>query len=190
MSDGDLTQLLQAAASGDRADMDRLAAAMYDDLRRLAQHHLSAERANHTLQATALANEAYLKLVGQRSLAFADRAHFFAVAARIIRRILVDHARAKLADKRGGGRGCAISVEHEDLPAPARDVDLLALDEAMGQLAEIDERQARIVEMRYFGGLTLEEVAAALSLGRRTVDREWQTAKAWLRLRLSDRADG
>lgn len=180
----DITLLLKSAASGDRADVDRLMEAIYDDLRRLALVHMNAERANHTLQPTAVVHEAYMKLVGQRSTEWNDRLHFFAAASRIIRRILIDHARQHRAAKRGG----ASDRESLDSVAPAIagvDFDLLALDDALQLLHQIDERQARIVELRFFGGCTLEEVAQLLDVGRRTVDRDWVAAKAWLYCRLS-----
>ena len=185
---GDFTRLLKRASGGDRRDVDALLAAIYDDVRRLAVGQLKGERRDHTLQPTALVHEAYLKLIEQRSTDWKDRAHFFAVASRIIRRILVDHAREKNALKRGGsgGGGQRVSLEGVDAAAPQADVDLVALDDALQELAELSERQARIVELRYFGGLTVPEVAAALGLGARTVDREWQAARAWLFCRLSE----
>jgi RNA polymerase sigma-70 factor (ECF subfamily) len=184
----DITRLLNAAASGERHDLDALMAALYADLRRLAVAHLGRERGNHTLQPTALVHEAYVKLVDQRNTAWADRLHFFAVAARIIRRILIDHARAKNAERRGGDR-TLISITTQDVPAPERDIDLIALDEALEELAELDPQQAKIVELRYFSGCTVEEVAQILGVGKRTVDRDWQAARAWLFVRLEG-ADG
>ncbi|MCW5756509.1 MAG: sigma-70 family RNA polymerase sigma factor [Phycisphaeraceae bacterium] len=184
---GDFTRLLKRASGGDRRDVDALLAAIYEDVRRLAVGQLKGERRDHTLQPTALVHEAYLKLIEQRSTDWNDRAHFFAVASRIIRRILVDHAREKNALKRGGG-GQRVSLEGVDAATPQADVDLVALDDALKELAELSERQARIVELRYFGGLTVPEVAAALGLGARTVDREWQAARAWLFCRLGEDA--
>ncbi len=177
--------MLKAAASGTRRDVDALLSAMYDDVRRLAVSHLRAERSDHTLQPTALVHEAYLKLIEQRTTDWKDRAHFFAVASRIIRRILVDHAREKHAAKRGGGAR-RISLEGVEVEQGPRDVDLVALDEALEELALLSERQSRIVELKFFGGLTIPEIAEALSIGRRSVDREWQIARAWLFLRLSE----
>lgn len=179
----DITLLLHAAASGERGSVDALMSAIYDDLRRLAAHHMGGERRNHTLQPTALVHEAYVRLIDQRKTEWKDRLHFFAVASRIIRRILIDHARAGEAHKRGGDR-TLISLGDHDVAGPARDIDLIALDEALNELAEIDEQQSRIVELRYFGGCTVEEVAELLQVGKRTVDRDWQAAKAWLLLRL------
>lgn len=189
----DITLLLRAAASGERQHLDALMAALYQDMRRLAAAHLSEERANHTLSATALVHEAYVRLIDQRSTAWNDRLHFFAIAARIIRRILIDHARARDAAKRGGGSDhhrTLLQVQPAEDAAPEHQVDLLALDEALAELATIDEQQARIVELRYFGGCTVEEVATLLNIGKRTVDRDWQAARAWLLVRLQgDAAD-
>lgn len=179
----DITLLLRAAASGERADLDALMTAIYADLRRLAVSHMRSERDDHTLQPTAIVHEAYLKLVDQRSTDWKDRLHFFAVASRIIRRILIDHARQRLADKRGGG-DTRLRLDDYEPAAPMRDVDLLALDEALAELAQIDEQQARIVELRFFGGCSIEEVADLLGIGRRTVDRDWQAARTWLFCRL------
>lgn len=184
-SEPNLTSLLRATADGDRRSLDALLAAIYADLKRLAASHLRGERSDHTLQPTALAHEAYVKLLDQRRLGWQDRVHFFAVASRIIRRILVDHARERGAEKRGGGRS-RVELDEAASVLPGADPDLLALDEALRELAELDETQARIVELRYFGGLTVEETAEALSIGKRSVDRHWQVAKAWLYRRLAD----
>lgn len=184
-STGDITMLLRASASGDPRDADRLMVAIYDDLKRLAASQLRQERPGHTLHPTALVHEAYLRLVNQRSAEWNDRVHFFSIASRVIRRILIDHARERNALKRGGSER-PISIELTDAPAHTPDPDLIALDEALVELAELSERQARIVELRFFGGLTVPEIAAALSIGARTVDREWQIARAWLHHRLSE----
>jgi RNA polymerase sigma-70 factor, ECF subfamily len=186
-SRANITQLLRSAGSGDRRDLDALMSAIYDDLRRLAISHMEGERHDHTLQPTAVVHEAYMKLVDQRNTDWKDRLHFFAIASRIIRRILIDHARVRLAQKRGGG-GERIDIDDCEPPsaAPGGGVDLLALDEALAELAEIDERQAKIVELRFFGGCSIEEIAELLSIGRRSVDREWNAAKTWLYCRLSD----
>ena len=184
-SDGDITRLLSAASSGQPRDMERLAEALYVDMRRLAQSHLSSERADHTLQPTALVHEAYLKLIDQKSTDWNDRLHFLSVASAIMRRILIDHARQKGAQKRGGDRKQA-AVDFHDLGSPLPEPDLVALDEALNDLAELDPRQARVVELRFFGGCTLEEVASLLNVGRRTVDRDWMAAKAWLYRRLGN----
>lgn len=187
-SSADITRLLHAAAKGDRCDTDALMAAIYEDLRRLAESHMRGERRDHTLQPTALAHEAYIKLIGQHSVDWKDRSHFFSVASRLIRRILVDHAREKHAQKRGGGAS-RIAMEDHDITAPERDVDLLALDEALTMLAEIHPRQAEIVELRYFGGLTIDEIAELLGVGKRSVDRDWSIAKAWLYCQLTAESD-
>lgn len=181
----DITLLLRNAKSGAREDADRLMEAIYGDLRRLAASHLRNERLEHTLQPTALVHEAYLKLVDQRSTDWHDRLHFFAVASRIIRRLLIDHARERAAQKRGGAAQ-QVPLDSVDPPMIGREVDLIALDEALEELAQIDERQARIVELRFFGGCTVPEVATLLEAGRRTVDRDWMAAKAWLYCRLAD----
>lgn len=181
----DITLLLHAAASGDRRDLDALMTAVYQDMRRLAVSHMDGERRNHTLQPTALVHEAYVKLLDQHSTDWKDRLHFFSIASRIIRRILIDHARSVGAVKRGGSI-TRVSIGGQDVGVPARDVDLLALDEAMVELAELDGQQAHIVELRYFGGCSIEEIAELLGLGKRTVDRKWQSARAWLFERLRD----
>lgn len=189
MPEANVTQLLRSVATGDQRDLNALMAAIYDDLRRLAVVHMRAERDDHTLQPTALVHEAYLRLIDQRSANWNDRAHFFSVASCVIRRILVDHARAHSADKRGGGsRG--VPIGDIDPPAPASSVDLVALDEALEELRDLSPRQAQIVELRFFGGMTIDEIAEALSLGRRSVDRDWSAAKAWLYCRLEEDPDG
>ena len=175
-TENNITALLRVASSGDRADVDALMAAIYDDLHRIAAEQLRSERRNHTLQPTALVHEAYLKLIDQHSTNWQDRTHFFRIAARVIRRILVDHARQKHTAKRGGKLN-HIQLEIHDLQSPIEDRVLVELDQALEQLKAIDDRQASIVEMRFFGGLTLDEIAEALSIGRRSVDREWKAAK-------------
>lgn len=180
-----LTRMLRSAAQGNEHDHERLITAIYDDLRRLAQSRLNAERANHTLQPTALVHEVYLRLIQQHSSEWTDRAHFFAFASEVIRRILIDHAREKRALKRGGTVR-TVSLDGHDRAAGSRDIDLLALDEALRELHELSPRQSRIVEMRFFGGCTLEEIASLLDVGRRTVDREWLAAKTWLMCRLRE----
>lgn len=182
---GDITMLIRASATGRPEDTDRLMSAIYDDLKRLAASQLKQERPEHTLHPTALVHEAYIRLVNQRTAEWNDRLHFFSIAARIIRRILIDHARERQALKRGGGRR-AIAIEPDEVASPERDFDLVALDEALEELATLSERQARIVELRFFGGLTIPEIAEALSIGSRSVDREWQAARAWLFHRLSE----
>lgn len=166
-------------SAGGREGLNALSQRLYDDLRHLAAAHLKSERPDHTLQPTALVHEAYLKLIDQRSTDWRDRMHFFAVASRIIRRILVDHARERNAMKRGGGQE-RVPMEFAELIAGSKGADVVALDDAMTALAEIDERQAKIVELRFFGGLTIEEIAEVLSISDRSVDRDWRCAKAWL----------
>jgi RNA polymerase sigma-70 factor (ECF subfamily) len=183
-----ITRIIKSVAAGDRRDVDQLLAVLYDDLHALASRSLRGERPNNTLQPTALVHEAYLRLVDQRQVEWRDRSHFFALASEMIRRILVDHARGKQAAKRGGGRA-VIPLEDAQHAAPERDVDLAALDEALNELADSSPQQAKIVEMRFFGGLTVDEVAMVLEVGKRTVDREWAHAKAWLFCRLEPEAD-
>jgi RNA polymerase sigma factor (TIGR02999 family) len=158
---------------------------VYDRLRQLARRHLARERAGHTLQPTALVHEAYLRLAGHHRIQWQDRGHFLALAATTMRRVLVSHARGRLAEKRGGG-GAALSLD--DVPAPAveRAEELVALDDALEALAAFDPRQARVVELRYFGGLTVEETAAALGVSPATVKLDWSLARAWLRRELTE----
>jgi RNA polymerase sigma factor (TIGR02999 family) len=185
-SNQSVTQLLREVAAGDPSSMDALLQAVYDDLHGVAARAMQRERADHTLQATALVHEAYLKLIDQHAVAWNDRAHFFAVAARVIRRILVDHARGHGREKRGGGwQRLTLHEASELMSDGAGEVDLLAVDQALEQLARISELQARVVEMRFFGGLTIPEIAEVLSMGKRSVDREWACAKAWLYRELS-----
>lgn len=175
----DITELLLAWRGGDRGAFDRLFPLVYDELRRIAHRQLGRERSDHTLDTTALVHEAYLKLVDQTRAKFEDRAHFFAVAARAMRRILVDYARRHRALKRGGTQA-RVSLDDAMLIADERADTLLALDEALTRLAELDERMTRVVECRFFGGLTEEETAAALAITARTVRRDWLKAKGWL----------
>ena len=176
----DLTGILKSIASGDESRMETLMGAVYGDLRRLAAAQLRSERAGHTLEATALVHEAWMRLIDQRSIEWRDRAHFFAAASGAIRRILVDHARARGAQRRGGpdrrvAGGDALAG------VAGGGVDLSDLDLALEELAELSPVQARVVEMRFFGGLSIEEMAEVLGIGRRSVDREWACARAWLR---------
>lgn len=181
----DFTQLLADACAGDQRAYDRVLPVVYDELRALAQSMMRYERADHTLQATAVVHEAYLKLVDQSRVQWENRAHFFALAAQAIRRILVDHARSKRRDKRGGG---APKLElPEELAASFDDqIDVVAVDAALEKLAARNEKQAKIVELRFFGGLTVPEVADVLSTPQRTVEREWRFARAWLFRALAD----
>lgn len=187
-TDANITLLLRAAALGSAQDAERLMTAIYDDLKRLAASQLRGERKGHTLNPTALVHEAYIRLINQRNVDWNDRLHFFSIASRIIRRILTDHARERNALKRGGAERPA-SIEGLEVAAPEHGLDLVALDEAMTELAALSERQARIVELRFFGGLSIPEIAAALSMGSRSVDREWQVARAWLFERIGDAGD-
>lgn len=183
MTDADarLTALLQAWQQGDAGAADQLVPLVYARLRALAAMRLGAERRGHTLQATALVHEAWLKLAGQHGAHWQNRSQFFAIAAQAMRRILVDHARRRQADKRGGGQP-AIDVDElsEVIASPMPDDQLLALDAALERLAALDERQARVVELRFFAGLSVEQVGEVLQLSPTTVKREWATARAWL----------
>ena len=181
----EITQLLVAWSDGRQDALHRLVPLVYDDLRRVAAGYMVREAAGHSLQPTALVHEAYVRLVDQRHVQWRNRAHFFGVAASMMRRILVDHARARRADKRGG------DVEHVTLAGDEvagdgpNNVDVLALHESLERLAKFDPQQERIVELRYFGGLTIEEAAAVVGISEATVVREWTIAKAWLRADLS-----
>ena len=181
----DVTNILKRASDGDESAVNRLLPLVYDELRALAESYLQHERPDHTLQATALVHEAYVRLIKQEEVEWQNRAHFFAVAAQAIRRILVDHARAHEREKRGGGRR-RVGLDESVAAAPGRDLDLLALDEALEKLTRLSERQARIVELRFFGGLSLNEVAAFLGVSPRTVDGDWSMARAWLRRALQE----
>jgi RNA polymerase sigma factor (TIGR02999 family) len=174
-----VTGLLQAWSRGDAKALERIVMLVYPELHKIAQRSLSKERAGHTLQTTALVNEAYLRLVDIHSVQWQDRAHFFAVGARIMRRILVDHARSKHNAKRGGG---AVRVDFDEalVVSPKIDPALVRMDDALTQLASFDPRKAQIVEMRYFGGLTAEEIASVLGVSTQTVNRDWTLARSWL----------
>jgi RNA polymerase sigma factor (TIGR02999 family) len=185
---GDVTRLLIEWKHGDAAALDRVLPLIYAELRRIASRHLRRERPGHTLQPTALVHEAYLKLVQATELDWRDRAHFFAVAARVMRQILVDHARARQAEKRGGAFQ-KVSIEEVAAPGVTADIDLLALEKALGRLGDFDPQQGRVVELRYFGGLTIEETAEVIGISPATVKREWMMARAWLRRELSGGPD-
>jgi RNA polymerase sigma factor (TIGR02999 family) len=182
-----VTQLLVEWSGGDRAALDRLLPLVFDELRRLAASYLRRERAGHTLQPTALVNEAYLRLVDQDGVRWQNRAHFFGIAANLMRQILVDHARQRAAEKRGGSDQQRLSLTQAERIVRHEDVDVLALNEALERLAEFDPQQARIVELKFFGGLTIEEICEVAGLSHATVEREWKLARAWLRRELSDR---
>lgn len=184
----DVTTLLLQWREGNAVALERLMALVYTDLRKVARAHLRREQAGHSLQATALVHEAYLRLVSVERLHVENRAHFIAVAARLMRQILVDHARRKRAGKRGGAVSIVSlgSVTSRAEPrSGGTDVDILALDRALDELASFDKQQCRVVEMKFFGGLTVEETAEALNISTATVEREWAIAKAWLYDRLS-----
>ena len=175
----DVTRLLQQWSNGQEGALDRLLPQIHAELRKLAASYLRRERPDHTLQPTALVNEAFLKLVDQRAARWQNRAHFFGIAAQAMRRILVDHARAHGAGKRGGALR-KVPLDESGMAAPVADVDLIALDEALTRLADLDPQQSRVVELRFFGGLTMEETAEVMHISPATVGREWRMAKAWL----------
>jgi RNA polymerase sigma factor (TIGR02999 family) len=181
----DITRLLQDWQRGDREALDQLVPLVYEELHVIAARHLSSSRRDAMLQTTALVNEAYLKLVDQNRVDWQNRAHFFAIAARLMRRIVIDDARRRLRDKRGGG-AVLVALEDDHAPpiatpeAPVDAVDLLGLDRALTELEAIDADQGRIVELRFYGGLTVEETAAALGLSPATIKREWAMARSWL----------
>ena len=185
---GDVTSLLLDWSRGREDALEKLMPVVYEELRLVAKAHLGRERREHTLQATDLVHEAYLRLVDQRHVDWKNRAHFFAVAARLMRRVLVDHARARLAQKRGSGAAHVTFDETLVLGTPDADVTLLALDDALTELGTLDARQARTVELRYFAGLTVDEAAEALGVSGMTVKRDWTVARAWLKLRLEGAA--
>jgi len=176
---GDVTRLLSDWSNGDRRALDELLPLVYDELRHLANAYLKRERDGHTLQSTALVHEAFLRLVNQHDVQWQGRAHFFGIAAQMIRRILVDHARAQRAAKRGAG-AVRIELGEELAVAQQRDLDLIVLDDALERLATMDERQSRIVELRFFAGLSVEDTADVMGISTATVKREWSSARAWL----------
>lgn len=183
-SSNEVTLLLRAWGEGDAHALDRLAPLVYQELHRIARSYMARERTDHTLQTTALVNEAYVRLVDARQVTWQDRAHFFAVCARAMRRILVDHARSRGYQKRGGGK---VRVQFDDAfgMALSADSNLLNLDEALDRLSSLDPRKGKVVEMRFFGGLSVEETAEALSVSPETVMRDWKLARAWLYRELS-----
>ncbi|MFZ0292018.1 MAG: sigma-70 family RNA polymerase sigma factor [Candidatus Sulfotelmatobacter sp.] len=175
----DVTVLLIELTKGDKSAASRLIPLVYDELRRLASNYMRREREDHTLQATALVHEAYVKLVQQRSVDWQSRAHFFGIAAQVMRRILIDHARGRLREKRGGGEQ-AVVLDDAFVFSPEKSHELLKLDESLDRLSRIDPRQGKIVELRFFAGLTVEEAAEVLGISPKTVKRDWSMAKAWL----------
>ena len=180
---GQVTELLHQWTQGDEKALRALAPLVYKELRRLAHYHLQSERPDHTLQSTALVHEAYLRLLGGQPPELQNRAHFVAVASRLMRQILVDYARERRASKRDGG--CRIAFEYLDALPVTGDTELLALNDALDELSRIDERQGRIVEMKFFGGLSAPEISQALGISRATVDRDWATARVWLHRQMS-----
>jgi RNA polymerase sigma factor (TIGR02999 family) len=177
-SSGEVSELLRAWSRGDQGALGRLTPIVYEELRRLARHYMRGERPGHSLQATALVNEAYTRLVDYKRMQWQNRAHFFAVSAQLMRRILVEHARRHNL-KRGGGLQ-HISLDETAVVGMKEDTDLVALDDAMNSLARIDPRKVRVVEMRFFGGLSVEETAEVLKISPVTVKRDWRTARTWL----------
>lgn len=180
----EVTKLLNEMSAGDEVSPDRLLELVYDDLRRLAGAYMQNERSDHTLQATALVHEAYMRLVDWKNVSWQNRAQFFSVAAEVMRKVLIDHARARKSQKRSGHK--LVLDEAISLP-DRRPIDLIALDEALQSLEEIDPRQAKIVELRFFGGLSIEETAYILKISESTVRREWTFAKAWFQRELSEK---
>jgi RNA polymerase sigma factor (TIGR02999 family) len=178
-STNQVTGLLEAWSHGDKDALDKLTPLVHEELRRLAHHYMSGERAGHTLQTTALVNEAYVCLVDQTEVHWQSRAHFFGVAAQVMRHILIDHARSRARQKRGGEIP-HVSLEEAETMSQARAAELIALDDALIELQAIDERRSRVVELRYFGGLSIEETVEVLEVNPITVSRDWRWAKAWL----------
>lgn len=175
-----ITEVLERWSNGEQSALDELVPLIYKELRRLAGNYIRRERHDHTLQPTALINEVFLRLIDQNDIRWQSRAHFFGIAAKLMRRILVDHARSHQAAKRGGGQ-YSLSLDRADRIAGRPSVDLLAVHLALQQLEELDPQQSRVVELRFFGGLTIEETAEVMGLGHATVEREWKMARSWLR---------
>jgi RNA polymerase sigma factor (TIGR02999 family) len=176
---GEVTQLLRRWSDGDPDALDQLVPLVEAELRRLARAYMARERRGHTLQATALVNEAFVKLVDARTLRWRDRAHFLGISARLMRRVLVDHARGRGYQKRGGGAH-KVTLDVALIAAPPQDLDVMALDRALEALAAVDERKSRVIELRFFGGLSVEETAEVLHVSTDTVKRDWRIAKLWL----------
>lgn len=180
----EVTQLLRAWGNGDHRALDELTPLVESELHRLAHRYMSRENPGHTLQTTALVNEVYLKLVNIQDMTWQDRAHFFAISARMMRHILTDFARSRQFQKRGGA-ALHVTLDEALIVSPEQDADIVALDEALGQLAALDERKSQVVELRFFGGLSAEETAEVLKVSRETVLRDWKFAKVWLLRELS-----
>lgn len=181
---GEVSQLLLSWRKGDRKALDALVPLLYQELRRLARFQLRKERSDHTLQSAALVHEAYLRLIGASPGEWQGRAHFLAIAAQLMREILVDYARRRAADKRGGG-ACMLSLDEAAITPRQADVDLVALDDALQELSRLDPRQSRVVELRFFAGLTLQEISEVLDIAPATVQRDWTAARAWLHRQIS-----
>ena len=183
----EVSQLLQEWSKGDQAALDKVMPIIYQELHRLAHHYMRKERAGHTLQTTALVNEAYMRLADYKKMRWQGRAHFFAVAAQVMRRILVEQARSRKLVKRGGGIP-TVSLDEAAIVSPGRSVEVIAIDEALTDLESWDPRKSKIVELRFFGGLSIEETAEVLKVSVTTVQREWRSAKAWLYQAIRGRA--
>lgn len=179
-SSSPVTELLVRWRGGDREALESLMPLVYDELRRLANHYLQRERSDHTLQSTALVHEAYMRLAGENAPQWQNRAHFFGIAARVMRQILVEYARSHSAAKRGGAGACKITLDESLELAQRTDVDVVALDGALNRLSELDPQQSRIVELRFFTGLTIEDTSEVMGLSPATVKRDWTSARAWL----------
>ena len=186
---GNITELLLQWRSGDQSALEELMPLVYEELRRLARQCMRGERAGHTLQTTALVNEAYLRLINSSRVRWQDRAHFFAIASQLMRRVLVDEARKRRNLKRGG-EYTRVEIDEVELNTQPRDFDLLALDEALNKLAEFAPRKGKVVELRFFGGLSIEETALVMEISVDIVKREWRTAKLWLLQELNDPTSG
>jgi RNA polymerase sigma factor (TIGR02999 family) len=181
---GQVAELLRQWAEGDKAALGATVPLVYAELRRLAHYHVNSERLNHSLQSTALVHEAFLRLVGGEPVHVKNRAHFVAVASHVMRQILVDYARSRRANKRNGGLRIAIE-DLTDLPSSQEEVPILAVDKALDGLSRVDERQSKVVEMKFFGGLSAPEIAQVLGISLATVERDWRTARIWLRREMS-----
>ena len=185
----EITTLLRAWGDGDSSALNRLAPMVYDELHAIAHRQMLREKQGQTLQTTVLVNEAYLRLVDVKNVSWQDRAHFYAVSAQMMRRILVDAARARLREKRGGGVQ-RLSLDEVLDEQPPRDRELLAIDDALKEMARMDERKSRVIELRFFGGLSVEETAAVLKISPQSVMRDWKLAKAWMALQLGGKTGG
>ncbi len=187
MNDGNITQILKRYSQGEQDALETLLPSIYSELRRLAQSYMRKESAGHTLQPTALVHEAYFRLIDQKEVQWQNRAHFFGIAAQLMRRILIDHARARHAEKRGGDHTIVSFDEKFHAGSSSnQEPDLLAIDSALEKLEKLNARQAKVVELRYFGGLNIDEIAVALDSSPATVKRDWTIAKAWLYRELSE----